>query len=379
MTAWNSPQERDAYFMRKALQEAVRGQGRTAPNPLVGCVLVKDDRIIGRGHHACAGTPHAEAHALANATERVQGAEVFVTLEPCAHHGRTPPCAQALRDHGVARVVAGMIDPDPRVQGRGMQILQDAGIETTVGVLEDACRQINEAFIIRMRHHRPHVTLKLAGSLDGRIATFTGDSQWLTCEASRRRVHQTRNRVDAILIGAGTAIADQPNLTTRLPDLQNTRSPHRYILDSTLRTPIEGPLFETALAHTTFVCTDAAPQERQSAFEGAGVEVLRLPQDPDAPHVPLRPLLKEMYARGHMELMVEGGAQIAGAFLDARLIDRLMLFVAPILLGGKDAYPLVAGQGVAMVADALRATDVRYEQIEKDLLIHAVFDDTFHA
>lgn len=378
MSGWNSPQERDTYFMRKALEEAARGRGRTAPNPLVGCILVKDDRIIGRGHHASAGTPHAEAHALANATERVEGAEVFVTLEPCAHHGRTPPCAQSLRDHGVQRVVAGMIDPDPRVQGRGMQILQDAGIDTTIGVLEQECQQINEAFIIRMRHHRPHVTLKLAGSLDGRIATFTGDSQWLTCDASRRRVHALRNQADAILIGAGTAISDQPRLTTRLPDHHNTRSPHRYILDSTLRTPIEGPLFDTALAPTTFVCTHAASQERRDAFESAGVEVLRLGPD-DQQHVDLSALLTELYTRGHMQLMVEGGAEIAGAFIDQRLVDRLMLFIAPLILGGKDARPLVAGQGVAMVADALRATDIQYEQIEQDLLIHAVFDDTFHA
>lgn len=378
MNAWNTPAERDAYYMRKALQEAVRGKGRTAPNPLVGCILVKEDRIIGRGHHACAGTPHAEAHALANATERVEGAEVFVTLEPCAHHGRTPPCAQALRDHGVRRVVAGMIDPDPRVQGRGMQILQDAGIETTVGVLETECERINEPFILRMRHHRPHITLKLAGSLDGKIATRTGDSQWLTNEASRRRVHALRNEVDAILIGAGTAIADRPNLTTRLPDQANTRSPHRYILDSNLRTPIAGPLFEDALAPTTFVCTPSAPQERQSAFEGAGVEVLRIAQD-DQNHVSLTALMQALYDRGHMQLLVEGGAEIAGAFLDQRLVDRLMLFVAPILLGGKDARPLVAGQGVAMVADALRATDLRIEQIENDLLIHAVFDDTLDA
>lgn len=378
MSAWSTPQERDAYFMREALQEAVRGRGRTAPNPLVGCILVKDDRIIGRGHHARAGTPHAEAHALQNATEAPQGAEVFVTLEPCAHHGRTPPCAQALRDAGVRRVVAGMIDPDPRVQGRGMAVLQDAGIQTTVGVLEDACRHINEPFIIRMRHHRPHITLKLAGSLDGRIATRTGHSKWITNAASRQRVHELRNEVDAILVGAQTAIDDRPQLTTRLPERADTRSPHRYILDSRLRTPIDGALFDPSLAPTTFVCTEAAPAATQAAFEGAGVTVVRLPQN-DTSRVDLHALMAHMYARGHMRLMVEGGAEVAGAFVDAGLIDRLMLFVAPLLLGGRDARPLVGGEGVAMVTDARRATDMRIEEIDGDLLVHAVFDSTLRA
>lgn len=378
MSAWTTAQERDAYFMRQALQEAARGRGRTAPNPLVGCILVKDDRIIGRGHHASAGTPHAEAHALKNATESVEGAEVFVTLEPCAHHGRTPPCAQALRDAKVARVVAGMIDPDPRVQGRGMAVLEDAGIQTTVGVLENACRDINEPFILRMRHHRPHITLKLAGSLDGRIATRTGDSQWISNASSRQRVHELRNEVDAILVGAQTAIDDQPKLTTRLEGVDNTRSPHRYVLDSTLRTPIGGALFDPALAPTTFVCTEAASDAQQRAFEGAGVTVLRVPKNAEG-RVDLHALMEEMYTRGHMRLLVEGGAEVAGAFLDAGLIDRLMLFVAPLLLGGRSARPLVGGEGVAMVSEALRASDMRVETIDGDLLLHVVFDPTLRA
>lgn len=378
MTEWPSPEARDAHFMREALKEAVRGRGRTAPNPLVGCILVKDDRIIGRGYHARAGSPHAEAQALANATESPEGAEVFVTLEPCAHHGRTPPCAQALRNAGVARVVAGMIDPDPRVQGRGMEIMRDAGITTTVGVLKDECEQINEAFIVRMRHHRPHVTLKLAGSLDGRIATASGDSRWITNEASRRRVHLLRNEVEAILVGAGTAIADRPRLSTRLDDLEDVRSPHRYVLDSQLRTPPEGSLFDTAIAPTTIACTHDAPQERQKAIEATGVDVLRLDADADG-RVSLPALLDVMYTRGHMRLLVEGGAEVAGEFIQQRIVDRLMLFVAPMILGGRDAKPLVGGKGVAMVKDAPRASSMRWEEIDGDLLIHAVFDDSLYA
>lgn len=378
MSRWPTPQARDAHYMREALKEADRGRGRTAPNPLVGCILVKDDRIIGRGFHARAGDLHAEAAALANATESAEGAEVFVTLEPCAHHGRTPPCAQALRDAGVQRVVAGMIDPDPRVQGRGMQVLQDAGVQTTVGILQAECEQINEAFIVRMKHHRPHITLKLAGSLDGRIATATGDSQWITNEASRRRVHALRNEVEAILVGAGTAIADRPRLTARLDDLPDVRSPHRYVLDSELRTPIDGPLFDLNHAPTTIVCTHNAPRDRQEAIEATGVEILRVDADTHG-RVCLRMLLDIMYTRGHMRLMVEGGAEIAGAFVEQRLVDRLMLFIAPLILGGRDAKPLVGGEGVSMVKDALRASDMRWEEIEGDLLVHAVFDDSLHA
>lgn len=378
MNVWPSASERDAHFMRIALEEALRGQGRTSPNPLVGCVIVRDDRIIGRGHHARAGSAHAEAAALASATEPVEGAEVFVTLEPCAHHGRTPPCAQALRDAKVARVVAGMIDPDPRVQGRGMKMLQDGEIETKVGVLQEECEAINEAFIIRTRHHRPHVTVKLAGSLDGRIATASGDSKWITNESSRHRVHQLRNDVDAIVVGAGTAIADHPRLTTRLPENPDARSPHRYVFDSHLRVPAEGPLFDLQQAATTFVCVEGVDPARRAAMEATGVEVVELPANTDG-RVAIDDFLQLLHQRGQMRLLVEGGAELAGAFFDGRRVDRLMLFVAPLLLGGRDAKPLVAGDGAFKVADALRATSTRLEMIDGDILLHAVFDSTLRA
>lgn len=378
MKPWSSDAERDAFFMQEALDEALRGQGRTSPNPLVGCVIVQHDQIIGRGHHARAGCAHAEAAALANAHGDVRGAEVFVTLEPCAHHGRTPPCAHALREAGVARVVAGMIDPDPRVQGRGMAILQAAGIATDVGVLREACEGINEAFITRTRHRRPHVTVKLAGSLDGRIATPSGDSKWITNAASRRRVHEVRNEVDAILIGSGTALADLPSLTTRLEGVADTRSPHRYLVDSQLRVPPEGPLFDIRLAPTTVACVENASVERQQQIEATGATVLRLPANA-AGRVDLSALLQAIHNAGQMRVLVEGGAEIAGAFFDSRLVDRLMLFIAPILLGGRDAKPLVGGDGVDKVAEALRATSMRWETIDGDLLVHAVFDAALRA
>lgn len=378
MSRWASDHDRDTFFMREALREARRGQGRTSPNPLVGCVIVQDDQIIARGHHARAGCAHAEAAALAQSVADVRNAEVFVTLEPCAHHGRTPPCAQALRDAGVRRVVAGMIDPDPRVQGRGMAILAAAGIETAVGVLREDCEAINEAFIIQTRHRRPHVLVKLAGTLDGRIATANGDSKWITNPASRRRVHVLRNEVDAILIGAGTALADQPKLTTRLEGVADTRSPHRFLLDSQLRVPPTGPLFDITLAPTTVVCVEDASKERQEAIENTGVTVLRVESDRHG-RVSIPALLKAIHAQGHMRILVEGGAELAGAFFDHRLVDRLMLFIAPLLLGGRDAKPLVGGEGVDKVADALRATSTRWEDIEGDLLVHAVFDATLQA
>lgn len=372
------PQARDEFFMRLAIEEAVRAKGRTSPNPLVGCVIVQGDEVIARGYHHRAGCPHAEAEALALAGDRARGAEVYVTLEPCAHHGRTPPCAEAVRNAGVRRVVAGMIDPDHRVQGRGMRILEEAGIETKVGVLDDACRAINEPFIVRVQKGRPHVLVKLAGTLDGRIATRTGDSKWITSPASRRRVHGVRNEVDAIVIGAGTAIADTPSLTTRLEGVENTRSPHRFVVDSRLRTPIEGPLFDSSLAATTFVCTQDAPKDRVEAFERAGVEVV-ICQPNDAGRVPIESVVNAVRRKDYNSLLVEGGAELAGAFFDAGMVDRLMLFVGPMVFGGKDAKPLVAGTGVATVAESLRAHDLRVEQIDGDLLIHAVFDDGFKA
>lgn len=372
------PQARDEFFMRLAIEEAVKATGRTSPNPLVGCVIVQADEVVGRGYHHKAGAPHAEAEALRDAGERAAGAEVFVTLEPCAHHGRTPPCAEALAAAGVRRVVAGMIDPDRRVQGRGMRILEDAGIETRVGVLVDACRAINEPFITRVQKGRPHVLVKLAGTLDGRIATREGHSQWITSEASRHRVHLVRNDVDAILVGAGTAIADRPSLTTRLEGVADTRSPHRFVVDSRLRTPIDGPLFDVTLAPTSFICTSAASRERIEAFERLGVEVIVCAPDASG-RVSIDQILQAIRRHDFNSVLVEGGAELAGAFFDAGIVDRLMLFVGPMVFGGKDAKPLVAGAGAAKVADALRAHELRVEEIAGDLLIHAVFDDAFRA
>lgn len=369
---------RDEYFMQRAIDEAIKARGRTSPNPLVGCVIVQNDEIIATGWHRKAGCPHAEAEALAVAGARAKDAEVFVTLEPCAHHGRTPPCAEALVKAGVRRVVAGMIDPDHRVQGRGMKLLQEHGIETRVDVLGDACKAINEAFITRVRSGRPHVTLKLAGTLDGRIATSTGESQWITSPASRQRVHELRNTVDAILVGAGTAIADRPSLTTRLDGVAQTRSPHRFIADSRLRTPIDGPLFDVQLAPTTFLCTAAADPSRMEAYRATGVDVRVVDADAHG-HVAIEGLLAAIRSYDYDSVLVEGGAELAGAFVDARRVDRLMLFVGPLVFGGKDAKPLVAGTGAAKVAEALRAHDLRVELIGHDVLIHATFDDTFRA
>lgn len=372
------PDARDAFFMREALAEARKGDGRTSPNPLVGCVIVKDNVIIARGYHKQAGSDHAEAAALGIAGDNARGAEVYVTLEPCAHQGRTPPCARALTTAGVARVVSGMIDPDVRVQGRGIAILQEAGIATTVGVLADACEVLNEAFLVRTRHHRPHVTLKLAGSLDGRIATRTGHSQWITGDAARHRVHHMRNRTDAIVTGAGTALADRPSLTTRLVNVDGTRSPHRFLVDSNLRVPPEGPLFDPRLAATTVLCTEAADPARVAAIEACGVTVISCPADA-AGRVPLASLLTIVAAHNYNTLMVEAGAELAAAFLEARLVDRLALFMAPMIIGGRDAMPLVAGTGVDKLSDALRATSMRMESVGDDILLHAVFDGALQA
>jgi diaminohydroxyphosphoribosylaminopyrimidine deaminase/5-amino-6-(5-phosphoribosylamino)uracil reductase len=345
----------DIRFMWRALALARRGLGETNPNPMVGCVIVKNGRVVGEGFHARAGGPHAEAVALERAGARARGATVYVSLEPCAHHGRTPPCAPLVAAAGVRRVVAAMRDPNPRVSGRGFALLRRAGVAVTHGVLEAEAQGLNERFVIAARLARPFVLLKAALTLDGRIATARGDSKWITSAAQRRQARALRRLHDAVLVGIGTALADDPLL---LPQPRTQRPFARIVLDSRLRLPVTSRLvLSVGRAPVLVVCGRDAPASRRRALEAAGVSVLRAPSKRG--RVALGPALRLLRRHGIWSLMVEGGSEVLGAFLEARAFDQLALFRAPLLLGGRDSLPAFGGKNPARVVDALRLTPAK--------------------
>ena len=353
-------------MMRLALSEAKKGVGKTAPNPAVGCVIVRDGEVVGKGWHKKAGTPHAEVHALRAAGELAAGADAYVTLEPCSHFGKTPPCAKALIEARVGRVFVAMVDPNPLVSGRGIKMLQDAGIEVEVGLLEAESREINRPFVKWIRTKRPYVVLKSAITLDGKSATATGDSKWVTCDRSRREVHRLRGRLDAIMVGVGTVIKDDPLLTCRVP---GGKDPLRIIVDSTLRIPRHAALFSLRSEAKTVIATCCADLARIDAVAAHGVEVLVCNEkdgrvDPDD-------LLTKLGERGVQSILLEGGSHLAGAFLRAGLIDRCMLFLAPKLVGGA-GMGLFAGAGVNLMADAIRLEEMKVKRIGVDLLVEGV-------
>ncbi|HEX8070936.1 MAG TPA: bifunctional diaminohydroxyphosphoribosylaminopyrimidine deaminase/5-amino-6-(5-phosphoribosylamino)uracil reductase RibD [Pyrinomonadaceae bacterium] len=347
----------DERLMRRALALAARGAGQVSPSPLVGCV-VADARgaVVGEGCYLAAGVKHAETLALEQAGTRALGATAYVTLEPHAHQGRTPPCTEALIAAGVARVVAPIEDPNPLVSGRGFAALEAAGVRVETGLLAAEATRLNEKYVHAMRRARPFVHLKLACSLDGRIATRTGDARWITGAAARARVHLLRHEYDAILVGAGTARADDPLLTDR-SELPRHRPLARVVLDDRLELSPQSQLAQTTAAAPVVVFTDEAADERSAAALAArGVEVLRLAGGGRD----LRAVLDALYRRGLHSLLVEGGATVAGLFLDAQLLDKVSVFIAPLLIGGRAAPPAIAGTGAQLLAHAtrLRATEI---------------------
>jgi len=351
--------------MRAALALARRGLGSAWPNPAVGCVLVRDGVVVGRGWTQPGGRPHGESEALARAGSAARGATAYVSLEPCCHWGKTPPCTDALIAAGVARVVVPVEDPDPRVSGRGIARLRAAGIEVVIGLLAEEAAALNEGFFRRIGAGRPMVTLKLASTLDGRIATQTGESRWITGEDARRRAHLLRARHDAVMIGSNTAIADDPELTCRLPGLAE-RSPVRIVVDGRLRVPLTARLVRDAPERPTWFVTrkDDAP-ERHRAFEECGVVLIAVP--PAGETVDLKAALQELGQRGLTRILVEGGAALAAALLRAGLVDHLAWFHAPRVMGG-DGVPAVAPFGLEHLADAPRFTRRHVERVGEDLL-----------
>lgn len=361
-----------AEWMRRAAREGYRALGRTAPNPPVGAVLVRDGHLVGRGHTAPPGGPHAEIVALREAGPAARGATLYTTLEPCAHFGRTPPCVDAIVAAGVSTVYAAAIDPFPAVAGRGVARLRAAGLAVTVGVGEDEAQELHGAYMHRLATGRPEVTAKWAMTLDGKIATRTGHSRWITGPEARLEVHRLRDRVDAILVGVNTVLADDPLLTTRLPAADaGAGGPHhplRVVLDSRGRTPPDAAVLRpSASGRALIACTTAVPPSRRDAWRDAGAEVVAL--DGAGPGVDLPSLLDLLGARGVNSLLVEGGGTTLASFFAAELVDRAWVFIAPKLVGGREAPGPLAGTGVATMHGAVQLGRLSARWLGADLLL----------
>jgi diaminohydroxyphosphoribosylaminopyrimidine deaminase/5-amino-6-(5-phosphoribosylamino)uracil reductase len=365
MTAAIDPAQ--AMWMRRALDLAERGRGYVEPNPLVGAVLVKGGHVVGEGWHERFGQAHAETNALARAGEAARGATCYVTLEPCCHAGKTPPCTDALIRAGVASVVAALEDPFPQVAGQGAQRLRAAGIPVDIGLCEREARRQNAPYLQLLRSGRPYVHAKWAMTLDGKIATRSGDSKWISNEASRRRAHEMRGRMDAIVIGIGTVLADDPLLSARPA---GPRTATRVVLDSRARLPLTSRIAQTArLIPTLLVTASVMPEDKALPLRSAGCRVLQVAED-ERGRLDLRRVLAHLGQQSCTNLLVEGGAGVLGSFLDAGAIDEVHVFIAPRLIGGAEAKVTIAGRGAERIAEGLGLTDTTVEWIEEDLYVH---------
>ncbi|OIJ10714.1 riboflavin biosynthesis protein RibD [Anaerobacillus alkalilacustris] len=356
----------DVSYMHLALQLAERTKGQTSPNPMVGSVVVKNGEIVGMGAHLKAGTEHAEVHAIKMAGEKAKEATIYVTLEPCSHHGKTPPCTDLIIKNGIKRVVIATLDPNPLVAGSGIEKLREANIEVEVGVLEQEARELNKVFFHFISNCTPFVTLKTATSLDGKIATSTGQSKWITGDAARTDVHQLRHEHDAILVGIGTVLADNPTLTTRIET--GGKNPIRIILDRTLRTPLDSNIVINKEAETWVVTSVQAPKTKQDELEKLGVKVVKVAHD----KIKIKDLLQILGKKGITSLFVEGGSAVNDSFLRAHAINELITYIAPKLIGGKEAPTSFSGIGFSKIENALPLTIKEVKQIGDDIKIVSV-------
>ena len=359
-------EELDRKYMARALQLALRGAGHTRPNPMVGAVLVKDGRIIGEGWHKQYGGPHAEVNAFASATEDPEGATLYVSLEPCSHYGKTPPCADLIIRKKVARVVAALEDPNPLVSGRGFRKLRANGIRVTVGVLAEEARHINDVFLTYVTRKRPFVLYKAAMSLDGKIACHTGESQWISSEKSREEVQRLRGILSGIMVGAGTVIADNPRLTCRMEEYEN---PARIIVDGTLRVPLESRIFHEP-GRNIILTTSEASLEKKKALENLGVELIEA--DSEEPgKVDLKSAMLALGIKGIDGILLEGGPTLAASALEAGIIDAVRFYIAQKIIGGREAPSPFAGTGAAHMNEVVPLTDAVYGTSGDDLWIQA--------
>ena len=368
--AQNAGSERDTRHLMRAVELAGEARGMTSPNPMVGAVIVKDGRVIGEGLHAAAGEPHAERMALEACTESPTGATMYVSLEPCCHTGRTPPCTDAIVESGIRRVVIASDDPTSKASGRGLGILRDEGVSVEVlnGEVAELARLINQPFRKHARTGKPLVILKSAMTLDGKVATSTGHSQWISGQDSRARAHRWRAECDAVAVGIGTALADDPLLTARVEAVAH--QPKRVIFDSEARLPLDGKLARSLdEAPVIVVCSRAAPRRRVQALEAAGMTTITVTGQNETSRI--APALTELGSLEVQSLLVEGGPHLAGALADAEEIDEMRVFVAPIVAGGRRSRTAVEGQGVELIGEAMRSLDTEVERIGDDVLICA--------
>lgn len=356
----------DENFMKMAVELAEQGRGWTSPNPMVGAVIVKDSTVVGKGFHQAAGGPHAEIHALREAGEKARGATLYVSLEPCNHTGWTPPCTHAILESGIKRVVAGMRDPDPRVTGGGLAFLESQGVDVSVGVCEDLCHRLNEIFIKYVTTSRPFVVLKCAATIDGCIATYTGDSKWITNPRSRQFVHALRHAVDAIMVGIGTVLKDNPRLTTRLEG-RDGKDPMRIVLDTHLSIPQDARLLHLSSDSDTLIVTgNAAPVEKTRKLKELGIRFLAV--DDDQGQINLPALVQELGAMGITSVLIEGGSRVNGSAFRAGIVDKLYMFYAPKIYGG-DGIPICAGPGAERMEQSMGLEDIRVHRFADDVMI----------
>ncbi|MCL0107482.1 bifunctional diaminohydroxyphosphoribosylaminopyrimidine deaminase/5-amino-6-(5-phosphoribosylamino)uracil reductase RibD [Peptococcaceae bacterium] len=364
----------DEYYMKIALELAKNAEGYTAPNPLVGAVIVKNGTIVGKGFHAKAGDNHAEVNAILDAGDRAKGGTLYVNLEPCCHYGKTPPCTEAIVKAGISRVVVAMKDPNPKVGGKGIEILRKAGISVDVGILEEEAKILNEVFVKFILTGLPFVTLKAAVSLDGKIATAKGESKWITGIESRKFVHWLRHKYDAVLVGINTVIADDPMLTVRLEGKSKLRKPYispvRIVLDSRCRISENAKIFDNLSSQVIIATTNASSYDKIKRVEKKGAKVLVL--NDENGKVDIGDLLKELGRLGITSILVEGGSQVHGAFLHKKLVDRIYWFISPMIIGGENAPSAVRGAGVERLSDALRLSKIEVKRFEEDICITGV-------
>ena len=364
-----SPEEQkkiDEMYMERALALAARGRGTTTPNPMVGAVIVKDGRIIGEGYHIRAGEGHAEVNAFKNATEAVAGATMYVTLEPCSHYGKTPPCADKIVEKKIGRVVVGALDPNPLVAGRGIEKIRNAGIPVVTGVLAEESIALNEVFMKYIVTKRPFVVLKAAMSLDGKIATADGESQWISCETSREEVHRLRHELTGIMAGIGTVLADDPMLNCRIP---GGKQPVRIIVDSHLSIPENSKLAASAKEFPLVVASvEKSDASKKARLEVMGAKVIEIPANQDG-HVDLNALMERLGEMKIDSILLEGGGRLAEGALKAGIVDKVQFYIAPVLIGGEGAKTPVEGRGIETLSQAWHISDWKAETIGDDLKI----------
>lgn len=370
--------EQDIKYMQRAIELAKKGAGFVNPNPMVGCVIVKDDKIIGEGYHEFYGGFHAERNALLKMND-AKGATLYVTLEPCCHHGKTPPCTDIIIEKEIKKVVVGLLDPNPLVAGKGISILHNAGIEVVTGVLEDEIKELNKVFLKYIKTKRPYVILKTAMTLDGKIASHIGDSKWITNEKSRRLVHELRSEMMGIVAGIGTVKADDPMLNCRI-ERQQIHQPIRIIVDTNASIPLDSQIVKTSKDYRTILAIGSSIANSQSStvdmLKSFNVEILYCEEKNG--HVDINDLMVKLGELGIDSMLLEGGSTINAAFLEADCVDEVYAFIAPKIIGGQNSKSPIGGNGIDLMKDAVMLKDIKIEQFDNDILIKGKIKSTEH-